>query len=272
MARVPSFAQTEETLRPFPTTGRRLAVTGRACANCGSLEIRPSNRRNALDILLACLFLAPFRCRVCRVRFYLFWRPSLQNPPDPPSAPLLLIPPRRKILALDSIEPHRIEPTPIQPQLIPSTKIVDMVQSPLVDAPAAKPGPAPRQLISATPGPILILESDLSIRKLLRRLLERRGYNTVEVAQAEDLAGEMLDRRVDLLVVDVSTVEAGVEAVVKLACALPSLKILALSSERLPDNEMPDRLLVLPKPFPLDNFVDCVDRLLGPSKSPKTEL
>jgi len=140
-----------------------------------------------------------------------------------------------------------------------------------IASPVAEPEPSPA-LPAATPAPILILESDLSIRKLLRRLLERRGYNTVEVAEAEDLAGQMLDRPVDLLVVDVSAVEAGVEAVVKLARALPSLKILALSAQPLPDNETADRLLVLPKPFPLDSFVESVERLLQGPKAPDAPL
>jgi DNA-binding response OmpR family regulator len=109
----------------------------------------------------------------------------------------------------------------------------------------------------------LILESDLSIRKLLRRLLERRGHITVEISQAADLAGALRDRRADLLIVDVSAVpETGVAGLVALAHAFPRLKILALSTESLQDSEIPGRLLALPKPFALDRFVDCVDRLL----------
>jgi CheY-like chemotaxis protein len=275
MARVPSVAQTEPTFRPLATAARKLAVTGRCCANCGSAEIRPSNRRNALDILLACLFLAPFRCRVCRGRFYRMWRPSLQRSPDPPVAPLVLMPARRKLPSPDSVEPRRLEPERLhprsdEPQLLPRSEMT--VPVPIESAPAPVRELPPQPLPPATPAPILILESDLSIRKLLRRLLERRGYNTVEVAQVEDLAGEMLDRRVDLLVVDVSTVEDGVQAVVKLARALPSLRILALSAVPLKDNEIADRLLVLPKPFTLDSFVEGVDCLLKRSSPPNTPL
>jgi CheY-like chemotaxis protein len=265
MARVPSVAQTEQTFRPLASAVRKLAVAGRCCANCGSPEIRPSNRRNALDVLLACVFLAPFRCRVCRVRFYRVWRPSLQRPHDPPVAPLLVMPPRGKVLALDAIEPRRIQPEARQPQRVQPKLIPSAMK--------AEQSPPPRVAPDlAASGAILILEDDLSVRKLLRRLLERRGYNTVEVAQADDLPGEMLNRRVDLLVADISAVEAGLEAVVKLAGALPSLKILALSAEPLPNNEFPDRLQVLPKPFPLDSFVDSVDRLLKRPKAPDTSL
>jgi DNA-binding NtrC family response regulator len=120
------------------------------------------------------------------------------------------------------------------------------------------------------PGSIVILESDLSIRKLLRRLLERRGYFTVEIEQVDGLAGELRNRRADLLIVDVSaTPETGVDAILALARVHPSLKILALSAETI-NSEIPDRLLVLPKPFPLDRFVDCVDRLLQQPIHPNT--
>jgi hypothetical protein len=48
-----------------------------------------------------------------------------------------------------------------------------------------------------------------------------------------------------------------------MALAHPQLKILALSAESLRDSEIPGRLLALPKPFPLDSFIDSVEGLLG---------
>ena len=280
MARVPSVAQTEQTFRPLSAVARMLAVAGRCCADCGSPEIRPSNRRNALDVLLACLFLAPFRCRACRGRFYRVWRPSLQRAPEaePAAAPLLMTPPQRTFLNLNSTEPRRIEPEPVhpsnhEPQLMPVPP--PQIEAGGGDVIEVKPvkDAAPLEIsqpIAAVPGPILILESDLSIRKLLRRLLERRGYLTVEISQAADLAGALRDRRADLLIVDVSAVpETGVAGLVALAHAFPRLKILALSTETLQDSEIPGRLLALPKPFALDRFVDCVDRLLERPGQPK---
>ena len=269
MARVPSVAQTEQPLRPFATAVRKLAVMARTCAYCGSAEIRPSNRRNALDVLLACLFLAPFRCKVCRMRFYRVWRPSFLRPPDPPVAPLLVMPARRKVLALDIISPTHIEPEPVHPQrnqphLIPLGGNVDVIAPQLVESQTFASYQEPAEpILTAQPGCILILEDDLSIRKLLRRLLDRRGYFTVEIANAADLAAQLLERRAGLLIVDVPPgAENGVKEVAALADAHPALKILALSAEKLPDFEIPGRLLVLPKPFPLESFVDCVEQLL----------
>jgi CheY-like chemotaxis protein len=242
MPRVLSLIQTEQPIRPLSGAARRLAVMGRACAKCGSTEIRPSNRRNALDILVACLFLAPFRCRACRERFYRVWRPSLMHPPDPPRAPVLVMNVRHRLVDLDVNE------------MVPC-------EAPLVGPQAQPPLTAPTQPAAACA--ILILESDLSIRRLLSRLLERRGHCIFEISQARDLAAELRDRHTDLLIVDLP--EAGdmsVDVLVALAHAHPSLKILALSARSLQNHEIPGRLLALPRPFPLDSFVDSVDRLL----------
>jgi CheY-like chemotaxis protein len=274
MARVPSVAQTEQTFRPLATAVRKLAVVGRSCGNCGSSEIRPSNRRNALDIVLACLFLAPFRCRVCRDRFYRIWRPSLQSPPDPPdppAAPLLVMPARRSVAKADAIPPRRIQPEPVQPQrsrpelMLPTPQLILPALKANVSPPAPLDTIAPQRTI---PGSILILETDLSIRKMLRRLLERRGYRAMEVEQAEDLEGELRDGGADLLVIDVSAPGAdGVQALLELGRVHPNLKILALSGASLAHaehaDEIPGRFLTLPKPFALDSFLACVDRLLG---------
>lgn len=276
MARVTTVAQTDpSSARPFTVVVRKLAVTGRCCASCGSPEIRPSNRRNALDILLACLLLAPFRCRICRGRCYRVWRPSLQHPPEVSTALPSKTPSHHSLPNLDVIEPPTpAEPVPPQPsqlELIPAEVEAEVTpevirMQPIEEA-IVETSPPQR----AAPGPILIFESDVSIRRLLRRLLERRGYFTVEIAQAGDLAGELRGRRADLLIVDVSTPESGIDTVVALARAYPNLKILALSAEKLAEMEIPERLLVLPKPFPLDHFVDCVDRLLRQSNTPNAE-
>jgi CheY-like chemotaxis protein len=292
MAHVPSVAQDERTVRPLSTAARKLAVVGRSCAACGSTDIRPSNRRNALDILLACLFLAPFRCRVCRERFYRVWRPSLQRPHNPPSAPLLVVPPPRSILKtssvlkLNAVEPRSVEPDPVQSQNVPPDPLPPEMKGDMIASTSngtsgsnrtsepngssevgAVPGLATS--IPAVPGAILILESDFSIRKLLCRLLERRGYPTVEIAKAEDLAGALRKLPADLVVMDVSIAGAnGMKALLALARVHPHLKILALSAEPMEASDIPGRLMALPKPFPLDSFVDCVDRLLERSSPP----
>lgn len=266
MSRVPSVAQTGQTVRPFATAVRRLAFAGRSCGNCGSPDIRPSQSRNALDILLACVFLTPFRCRFCRERFYRVWRPGLSRSSDPPVAPLLVMPARRAVPIIDPLLPPPIEPEALQsprshPRLIPSGRKAGTVTSAFIERIEAGMR-SPRPLPDTPPGVILILESDLSIRKLLRRLLDRRGYSTVEIEQSGNLKTELENRVADLLVIDVTENEPiSVQALVSLARAHPGLKILALSTEAAQDYEMPNRLVMLLKPFSLDRFVECVDRL-----------
>lgn len=266
MPRDRSFAQTGQTVRPSGSAVRMLALAGRTCSNCGSYDIRPSTTRTALDIVLACVFLSPFRCRDCRERFYRFGRPSMFRH-EPPVAPLLVIPARRlaanaEPISLPPIEPEILSPPRNPPQRMP---------------PGRKSGPArpafierlemgmrsPQPLPNLPPGAILILAGDLSIRKLLRRLVERRGYQTIETAESGALAAELERRAVDLVVVDVGDAGVhGVHHVLELARAYPDLKVLALASEPLQENQIPGRLLTLLKPFPLDRFTDCVELLL----------
>jgi DNA-binding response OmpR family regulator len=110
------------------------------------------------------------------------------------------------------------------------------------------------------PQSILILESDLSTRKLFGRLLDRRGYFTHEVIEPENLPTELRERRVDLLIID-----TGLDAALALARVHPNLKILALSVESLNCAEVPAHCLVLTKPFSLDTFLESVHRLLEPA-------
>ncbi len=202
-------------------------------------------RQWSLDFVLACFCLAPFRCRVCRARFYRFWRP----------VPVLIMP--RHILDLELTDPALDEIAE------PDSPIPLLVE--LAPLPAHPAGLARTRSI-------LILESDLSIRKLLRRLLERRGYFIHEVMRSEDLAAELRERRVDLLIVDVPLVgTGGLEAAFGLAGAHPNLKILALSSESLNGAKVSERCSTLRKPFSLESFLECVERLLEPAAPPDNE-
>jgi len=239
-----------------------------------------------VDVLLACILLTPFRCRFCRERFHRFWRPSLFISTDAPHAPapvapLFVMPARHEILNADP-EPHQlIQPQPLaprnQPHLIVPARVVPAKKSATVNSAFIQRLESgmrsPRPLPDSLPGVVLILENDLSIRKLLRRLLERRGYTAVEIVHPRDLKKEIENRMVDLLVVNLSDSGASGPAsnndaldagtLLALAQAHPALKILALSVEAAALNEISSRLLTLPKPFSLDRFVDSVNRLLN---------
>jgi|HubBroStandDraft_5_1064220.scaffolds.fasta_scaffold13856_3 hypothetical protein len=250
MALVPNVVLSERAFRPLMRAVRKAAITGKTCPICGSDEVRRSARWGFLDAVLICLFLAPFRCRVCRGRFYRVWRPVFQKPAEPPRAPVIMMP--RPLLGIDPLDPHLpgsnfIDPPRIQPDH-PLPRLVE-------PAPVADP---PLRFTRARS--VLILESDPSIRRLLRRLLDRRGYFTHEVIEADDLPAELLERRVDLLII-----ADELNSVLAAAHVHPNLKILALSSESGNGAEIPGRCLALTKPFSLESFLESVDRLLEPA-------
>ena len=62
------------------------------CPNCGWSDIRPSIREGAVDWVMKRLFLAPFRCRKCRLRFYRSaGRAVRQMRPVAPIAPVVRV-------------------------------------------------------------------------------------------------------------------------------------------------------------------------------------
>jgi CheY-like chemotaxis protein len=108
------------------------------------------------------------------------------------------------------------------------------------------------------PRSILILESDPSIRKLLRRFLDRRGYHTHVVIEPENLPAELRERHVDLLIS-----AAGLNTLGAVAQEYPNLKILTLSLDSLNGAEIPGSRVALAKPFSFQMFLESVDRLLA---------
>lgn len=232
MAMVPNIAPGERVFRPLVQAVRRAANAGTYCPACGSTDVRRSLRRGFNDRVLAWFFLVPFRCRKCRARFFRLWRPAFKVPVEPLRALLLIMP--RPLPELDPLEP-------LEPQL----------------PEPPRPLPVPRLIGHPRPRSVLLLETDPSIRKLLRRLLDRRGYFTHEVMEAEDLGAELRERRVDLLIIADEPNSA-----LQAAHLHPALKILALSIDPQHDAEIPGRCLALAKPFASQMFLESVDRLL----------
>ena len=255
MARVPNVVRSERVFRPLIRAVRRVATTGPSCRVCGSTEVRRSLRRGFLDAAFACLFFAPFRCRVCRVRFYRLWRAS-PGTKESPRAPILMMP--RQPLDIDPVAPRFVEPETIAPDPPKPERPLPRLVEP---SPAAG-----KPMLFARPRSVLILESDLSIRRLLRRLLDRRGYFTHELLDPQELPGELRERSVDLLIVDAPFMGVnGMDTVLALGGVHPDLKILALALDSTDSRDNPTHCLTLTKPFSLESFLESVDRLLEPA-------
>jgi hypothetical protein len=52
--------------------------TPRICPKCGVADIRPSHPRSIFDLMMAWFGRAPFRCRSCWKRFYVYSPDSLR--------------------------------------------------------------------------------------------------------------------------------------------------------------------------------------------------
>jgi len=96
---------------------RRVIAKGdrtKVCSRCGWSNVRPSPRRGAVEFVLAWFWLAPFRCRNCRHRFFRFSGRNAGLAGPVSAAPLKVIPRRRQPQAEESA---RIQPSPVKAEL-----------------------------------------------------------------------------------------------------------------------------------------------------------
>src|SRR5260370_41210512 len=136
-------------------------------ARCGLKNSRHAPRRRLIDGVIAVFFLAPFRCRNCRHRFFRFSKRigndfTLAHSESPPSTPARPHVEEERSTALPPEQPAPDQPAPEQPAIEIETA-----------------------------GSILIIDSDPAIRKFLRRVLERYGYRTSELDDAKNLVPEL---------------------------------------------------------------------------------
>ena len=206
------------------------------CPRCGLKNIRHSPRRGFIDGILAVLFLAPFRCRNCRHRFFRF----------------------SKRIGNDFTLTHSdpAPSTPIRPRVEPEASHVEETRS-------TPPPPDEPAIEIETPRSILIIDDDLAIRKFLHRVLERHGYRTSELEDAKNIASELNSNPVDLLITGlVSERQDGLDKVAGLHSAFPDLKVIVLSSFWAAETQVTEELsgvfAVLPKPFLSELLLDSV--------------
>jgi len=117
---------------------------------------------------------------------------------------------------------------------------------------------------------VLVVDDNRSLRPLLRRLLEGRGYRAIEATTGAD-AIRLIENDpglIDLLVTDVLMPGiGGVELGEMLAGRYPELRILFMSGESDDTAErqatMDPRRAFLPKPFTADAFLAAVRDVLN---------
>ena len=121
---------------------------------------------------------------------------------------------------------------------------------------------------------ILIVEDNEKNMKLVRDILRHHKYVTVEAATGEDGVRLAIDRRPDLVLMDIQLPDIdGIEALrrIRLERSLDAMPVIAVSASVMPDDQQKivasgfDAFIT--KPINLKQFLATVQRLLAEGRA-----
>lgn len=115
---------------------------------------------------------------------------------------------------------------------------------------------------------ILLAEDDESMRRFLKKALERAGHAVIDAGQGDEALTELQLREFDLLLTDiVMPVMDGIELARRAAEIDPDMKIMFITGFAAvalnAANQAPADAKVLSKPFHLKDLVQEVDRVIA---------
>lgn len=115
---------------------------------------------------------------------------------------------------------------------------------------------------------ILLAEDDESMRRFLKKALEKAGHAVVDASQGDEALTELQLREFDLLLTDiVMPVMDGIELARRAAQIDPDMKIMFITGFAAvalnPANRAPEEAKVLSKPFHLKDLVQEVERMVA---------
>jgi two-component system cell cycle response regulator CpdR len=115
---------------------------------------------------------------------------------------------------------------------------------------------------------ILLAEDDESMRRFLKKALEKAGHSVVDASQGDEALTELQLREFDLLLTDiVMPVMDGIELARRAAQIDPDMKIMFITGFAAvalnPANRAPEEAKVLSKPFHLKDLVQEVERMVA---------
>jgi len=115
---------------------------------------------------------------------------------------------------------------------------------------------------------ILLAEDDESMRRFLKKALEKAGHSVVDASQGDEALTELQLREFDLLLTDiVMPVMDGIELARRAAQIDPEMKIMFITGFAAvalnPANRAPEEAKILSKPFHLKDLVQEVERMVA---------
>jgi CheY-like chemotaxis protein len=126
-----------------------------------------------------------------------------------------------------------------------------------VPAPVFGSGPVPASPVRPR---ILLLDDDPALRKLLRRLLDKEGYEVREASDVGAALEELRGAKMDLVVVNLNAAEEGEKAVWALRIAYAELTIVVCSEAAGFQSE---NVLILPRPSRPFTVVSAITQALA---------
>lgn len=77
---------------------------------------------------------------------------------------------------------------------------------------------------------ILVIDDDIEIRRLLRKLLKREGYQVFESSEGDEGIKRCCEQQIDLVITDlIMPGKEGIETIIQLKQDFPDVKIIAMS-------------------------------------------
>lgn len=115
---------------------------------------------------------------------------------------------------------------------------------------------------------ILLAEDDDSMRRFLKKALEKAGHSVIDASQGDEALTELQLREFDLLLTDiVMPVMDGIELARRAAQIDPDMKIMFITGFAAvalnPANRAPEDAKILSKPFHLRDLVQEVERMVA---------
>jgi YesN/AraC family two-component response regulator len=118
---------------------------------------------------------------------------------------------------------------------------------------------------------ILIIDDELQIRVMMRRILEKVGYEVYEASDGKEGIRLFRNKPTDLVITDIIMPEKeGLETILDLRHDFPKIKIIAISGggktglpNFLPAAKKFGAIRTLPKPFGKDDLLKLVKEVLN---------
>ena len=115
---------------------------------------------------------------------------------------------------------------------------------------------------------ILVVDDDEGVRGLVSTLLKSAGHQIVTAANGAEAVAvyRSYTNQIDLVITDVNMpVMDGIQEILRIRMTKPDAKFICMTGD--PENRCPEGVVLLNKPFSVDQLFLSVDQLLRPSMS-----